>query len=92
MKTRPLPGEPKLGILKAMPSASRVMPAPFIAGSRHQLETLSKKMVSTYEDIRPAVADEWTHWTDHLAPQTDDSADYVANQGCGVVPGQCQQP
>ena len=84
VRSRPLPGEPVLNILKRLPT-SDILPAPFIAGSREIIENVSSRMISQFEKSRASVADEWRLWASTYAPLTDNVQDYLTTN-CGAVP------
>jgi hypothetical protein len=85
VKTRPLPGEAPIIILKQFPSAD-IVPAPFIAGSRELINSVASYMISQHTNSSTSGAsDEWKLWSTEYAPQSDNVQDYLTTK-CGVVP------
>ena len=85
VKTRPLPGEAQIIILKQFPSAD-IVPAPFIAGSREFVSSVASHMISQHTNSSTSGAsDEWKLWSTEYAPQSDNVQDYLTTK-CGVVP------
>ena len=82
VQSRPLPGEPLLNVLKSFPRG-RILPAPFIAGSRDLIDNVSRRMISQYTKGQPAVAESWRIWSQEIFPLSDNVQDYLTTH-CGV--------
>jgi hypothetical protein len=63
-------------VLKSLPDGTKTFhPQPFVAGSRKELEKLVASTIKKFGDM-PGVRAEWEAWRDHIAPQSDDAAEW----------------
>jgi hypothetical protein len=85
VKTHPLPGEPVLKVPTAMPSGD-FLPAPFVEGSRAQMEMTANYMITSYSSSRPEISNEWQEWISSKVPFSDNAQDYISSGKCGVIP------
>ncbi len=84
VKTRPLPCEPQLNVLRSFPIGD-FSPASFIAGSRELMESTASTMISSHRILKPKVSEEWEDWIKNVAPLSDNAQEYAVKH-CGVVP------
>jgi hypothetical protein len=67
-------------VLKQFPPAEAILPESFIAGSRADLELITRTFCEAYNaDVGVEYAEEWINFRDNIAPQSDSVDEYVRN-------------
>ena len=64
-------------LVKLPDESNTFQPQAFVEDSRAKLVNLSRHVIKKYGNKFEELEDEWRHWVDNVAPQSDDACEHI---------------